>query len=191
MGMTKRALPLVLVLSCLSEPIRDSENRVGVDYDGVRLIGGDSLAVASSSSSCDILRECCEGQAECIDYVDRLSEADCTDLLEGKASECLEGGNGGGGDDGCCEPDDPCGWEDDGVCDCPGEFWDFADCEGAEGEAEAEAEAEGEDCCSPEDPCEWANDGWCDCEEQAWDESDCFGIPPDVEVADAGVPADF
>ena len=191
MGMIRRAVPLLLLLSCLSEPIGDSNQRVGVDRGGVRLIGGDSLAVASSATSCDVLSDCCDGDPDCLDYVDTLSEPQCEELLQGDASECV-GQNGGGSGDDCCQAGDPCGWADDGSCDCPDDFWDFSDCNGGEGEAEAEAEAEAEpDCCSPGDPCDLAFDGWCDCPEQDWEQSDC-GLVPDAEVVpDAGPVPDF
>ena len=162
--MPRRILPLLL-LSCLSEHSGVSNTRVGVDPDGVRLIG--------EQSSCDILRDCCAGDLDCLDFVSGLTEANCTDLLEGQASECV--GNG------CCQPNDPCGWADDGVCDCRDEFWDFSDCGGGEGEAEAEAEAE-PDCCDANDPCDWADDGWCDCPGVDWDANDCEGGEGEAEA---------
>jgi len=174
--MTRRIVPMLL-LSCLSEPIGDSDVRAGVDYEGVRLIGGQGTDVGAASA-CEVLRACCEGDPQCIDFVDGLTEGGCQNLLDGEASECLDQG----GDGGCCEPDDPCGFSDDGICDCPGQFWDFGDCEGGEGEAEAEAEAE-PDCCDPDDPCGLADDGWCDCPDADWEANDC-GVP----VPDAGVP---
>ena len=68
-----------------------------------------------------------------------------------------------GGSD-CCDPSDPCGYADDGYCDCPEQAWDESDCAGGFGQ-----------CCTPLDPCGYANDGYCDCVDQVWDESDCAG----------------
>jgi len=163
--------------SCLSEPTGDGRGGLGIAGNGVRLIGPAQTA-SGLRSACEILHDCCQGDTECEGFVNALTEPECLELLQGYASECLDGGSdGGGGSAGCCQPSDPCDWADDGVCDCPNEAWDFMDCHGGaegESEAEAEAEAEGEGCCEPEDPCEWADDGWCDCPEQDWDANDCI-----------------
>lgn len=65
--------------------------------------------------------------------------------------------------DNCCQPGDPCGYANDGLCDCRGLLeWNYADCSG------------GDECCATDDPCNLAYDGYCDCGHyQAWDANDC------------------
>ena len=158
MGMKTRVLPILLLLSCLSEPSGKSGQRVGVDYDGVRLIGGESAALSAWARARDCI---CDGDPACIDFYDGLSEESCQQVLDKINCGGGPGGGefiGGAGNEGEAEAEGD--WEGEG-----------------EAEAEAEAEAEGEDCCDPTDPCEWANDGICDCNgEVDWDCDDC-GFP--------------
>ncbi|MFO8072062.1 MAG: hypothetical protein R6V85_09330 [Polyangia bacterium] len=73
-------------------------------------------------------------------------QCDCQGTCPWDADDCAGGPDGGDtdtgsdpdggpaycegyqGDDPCCIPDDPCGWADDGYCDCEGCDWDAADC---------------------------------------------------------------
>jgi hypothetical protein len=87
--------------------------------------------------------------------------------------------------DPCCEPGDPCGWADNGVCDCEQtEPWDDGDCTSCVSDDPECANvntcpngcttAASQSCCVSGDPCGYAGDGWCDCGgQQPWDASDC------------------
>jgi len=142
MGMTKSTLALLLIPACLSAPTEDGNARV--DVNGVRLIGTSSAGGVVARTACQILMDCCplEFRQECIDQVSRLTEQDCEFVLEdapqcqddqdtigieGEAEAEAEAEPEPEGDE-CCSPDDPCGWEDDGFCDCIDEDWDFFDC---------------------------------------------------------------
>ena len=97
----------------------------------------------------------------------------------------------------CCSPGDPCDWGNDDYCDCPGQDWDWSDCNGFEDVVWVDAyspdygepdwimvdlsEDDSGGCCMPWDPCGWANDGWCDCPGEGWDDDDCYGEPDIVE----------
>jgi hypothetical protein len=75
--------------------------------------------------------------------------------------------SGGSDEYDCCASGDPCGYGDDGACDCPDQSWDDADCSGS---------GDGfEDCCASGDPCGYGDDGECDCPDQSWDDADCSG----------------
>jgi hypothetical protein len=82
------------------------------------------------------------------------------------------GASGAGGHVGsnaeCCTATDPCGWADDGICDCSALYaWDAADCGGTMTQPTVE-------CCAEDNPCAWQLDGFCDCNAlYAWDTVDC------------------
>ena len=87
-------------------------------------------------------------------------------------------------DGACCQPGDPCGWAQNGSCDCADHFgWDGADCGSclptspqclADSTCPAGCSANMGACCAEGDPCGFANDNACECEGQfAWDDADC------------------
>lgn len=84
----------------------------------------------------------------------------------------------------CCAPGDPCGWGNDGSCDCADYFgWDGADCSSCldtspacdlDNTCPAGCPADPGGCCGAVDSCGLANDGACDCGGLApWDALDC------------------
>lgn len=86
-------------------------------------------------------------------------------------------------DDACCDPTNPCGLGDDGICQCAGtQAWDSVDCAQC---SSADPDCVPIDtcpggctpntgaCCSDGDPCGWSGDGSCDCDGIAWDFLDC------------------
>jgi hypothetical protein len=75
--------------------------------------------------------------------------------LDGPATGCPCSGDPGE----CCSNSNPCQWDNDGVCDCPGQSWDESDCSG--------------DCCTSSNPCGLSNDSICQCNGQPWDDFDC------------------
>ena len=76
------------------------------------------------SSECE---ESIESLAACV------SQSSCSELLTGatcgadleSAASCFDFENL---PEKCCRIGDPCGWGDDGVCDCFSQAWDSADC---------------------------------------------------------------
>jgi hypothetical protein len=86
----------------------------------------------------------------------------------------------------CCQPGDPCGWANNGSCDCGDHFgWDAADCAAcippdklclADLTCPRGCSANSGPCCADGDPCGLANNFACDCEDKfAWDDADCKG----------------
>ena len=87
-------------------------------------------------------------------------------------------------DEACCAPGDPCGWGNDGSCDCADYFgWDTVDC-GACLDTSAECSlsntcpagctANTGACCADGDPCGLAGNGACDCAGAfSWDMVEC------------------
>lgn len=84
----------------------------------------------------------------------------------------------------CCKPDDPCGWAQNGSCDCGNLFgWDDAACSQCvatsplclvESSCVAGCSPNTGPCCAEGDPCGLANNFSCDCEGAfGWDDADC------------------
>lgn len=87
-----------------------------------------------------------------------------------------------------CAPDDPCGWQGDGICDVPycseitsTYYQDSADCQtGPVCDGQCGLGQYTECTCGPDDPCGWSSDGYCD-------ETSCAVVRPSGYFAD---PAD-
>lgn len=84
--------------------------------------------------------ECCNADNSC--NWDYNGTCDCNGEYSWDYYACYYGGWGGGGGEGtggapwggggdkCCNPQDPCDWSNDGICDCGAEFiWDVMDCQ--------------------------------------------------------------
>jgi hypothetical protein len=111
------------------------------------------------------------------DAADCTSCGGCTD-----ATTCPGGCTAAS--DPCCDPANPCGLGQDGICQCAGtQAWDAADCQQC---VSADADCapvdscpgdcpsnSGSPCCSAGDPCGWSGDGYCDCNGIDWDFMDC------------------
>lgn len=85
----------------------------------------------------------------------------------------------------CCRAGDPCGWAQNGSCDCAAFFdWDAGDCEVClpsdpyclvQSSCPAGCTADEGACCADGDPCGLAGDAACDCEgHYSWDDADCI-----------------
>ena len=65
-----------------------------------------------------------------------------------------------------CHPSNPCGWDCNAYCDCPGAAWDYNDC--------SEIDCHDPQCCQPSNPCHWEDDQQCECGgDFTWDAADC------------------
>ena len=65
-----------------------------------------------------------------------------------------------------CHPSNPCGWDCNAYCDCPGAAWDYNDCN--------DIDCHDPECCQLGDPCGWAEDEQCECGgDLDWDAGDC------------------
>ncbi|MFO0590916.1 MAG: lysyl oxidase family protein [Polyangiaceae bacterium] len=84
----------------------------------------------------------------------------------------------------CCQPDDPCGWAQNGSCDCADHFgWDSADCGSClpsdlyclvASSCPSGCTADTGNCCADGDPCGLGGNNACDCEgHYSWDAADC------------------
>lgn len=129
---------------------------------------------------------CCNNQWDqmCVDEVESFGCGQC----DGGSEKCP----GYNGSSVCCMVDDPCDWEDDGICDCDGTCsWNEADCGGGGGCGDGNCgdgehcgncpedcgQCGGGDCCEPQDgpgcgdaavqDCVCAEDAYC-CN-TAWD----------------------
>mgnify|MGYP006291753037 CR=1 FL=1 len=78
-------------------------------------------AVGEELPGCEMA---CDTSVSCDDWLSCLDACE-----EEQIDNACPGYEPGSGDDYCCQVDDPCGWADDGFCDCGGAcFWDGADC---------------------------------------------------------------
>jgi hypothetical protein len=83
----------------------------------------------------------------------------------------------------CCKEGDPCGWANNGSCDCTNFFgWDAQDCSSCAGDVlcttpsscPAGCSPNNGPCCAEGDPCGLAGNHACDCAgELDWDAQDC------------------
>jgi hypothetical protein len=123
------------VIGCGKKPIEDvCEDSCKKNEECGTLDG----SIAECTDDCvDGLKEASEDCEDAVRDAGRcMNSASCEKLETGEAclsevfsllSECEDLVEFGGEE--CCSEDDACGWANDAVCDCYGEFdWDAADC---------------------------------------------------------------
>jgi hypothetical protein len=81
----------------------------------------------------DITHNASLANCDAVEIFERLTDngyAGCAWIHENLPDECLDPCPGYTGEDLCCVPNDPCGWELNDVCDCDATCaWDEVDCE--------------------------------------------------------------
>lgn len=123
------ALMGVLAVGCDNKPYTLDRSVVpvtgGADAGG----GGRDVGLPECVSDDDCApHEACRG-GECLTE-EPPPAGDCGTLCD-NYTDCLVRSFGPGTEphEDCCRAGDPCGWAEDGYCDCEGEFrWDDADC---------------------------------------------------------------
>lgn len=125
-----------------------------------------------------------DGSCDCADTFG-WDSVDCSNCNTG-GRECTAQNSCPGGcasPEGACDPSNPLGLANNGVCECGGlQDWDVVDCEHcatASPECPVNSCPRGcsplttDRCCANGVACGWDNDGECDCGGAAWDAADC------------------
>jgi len=168
------------------------ENAAKVDYNRT---GQSAGAACKATYDCEYPCVCADGTCKKVGFekeaVPPIEEPPSDVVWWPDVNDIYDDGSS------CCSPWDPCDWGNDGYCDCPGQDWDWSDCNGFEDVGWVDvyspdfggpdwimvdlSEDDSGGCCLPWDPCGWADDGWCDCPGEGWDDDDCYGEPDIVE----------
>jgi hypothetical protein len=122
----------------------------GFDVGSLLSAGCESLGLGQECRNCLTAYDCGDVASECEDACGRRIEPSTLSGNVGAGALCSSAATGSS----CCEPSNPCGYDNDGACECSGCSWDARDCGSSPMEGSVGSRCSSHDdcesgCCNP------------------------------------------